>query len=87
MNLKCKIHGKEFPIVQGVTFSEEYNETLDSGSLIITHVSKIRKLRPYNDVFIFDNEFNGFGENLNPRGHNKFYKHMLVQNFTEEILN
>lgn len=87
MNLKCKIHGKEFPIVQGVTFSEEYNETLDSGSLIITHVSKIRKLRPYNDVFVYDNVFNGFGENLNPRDHNKFYKHMLVQNFTEEILN
>lgn len=87
MNLKCKIHGKEFPTVQGITFSEEYNETLDSGSLIIAHVPKIKKLRPYDDVYIYDNEFNGFGINLNPKANNKFYKHMLVQNFTEEIIN
>lgn len=92
MNLKCKIHGKEFPAVQGITFSEEYNETLDSGSLIIAHVSKIKKLRPYDDVYIYDNEFNGFywdekKQKMEINGSNKFYKHMLVQNFTEEIIN
>ena len=92
MKLKCKIKNKNYPIVQGVTFSEEYNETLDSGSIIITHVSKVRNLKPYDDVYIYDNEFNGFywddkKEIMVKKGENKFYKHMLVQNFTEEILN
>lgn len=61
MNLKCKINGKEYPIVQGNTFSEEYNETLDSGSIIISQVEKIEDIQPYDDVYFFDNEFNGYG--------------------------
>lgn len=63
MNLKCKINGKVYDkIVSGATFSEEYNETLDSGSIIIDHIPKIENLRPYDDVFIWnaDENFNGF---------------------------
>lgn len=60
MNLKCMINGKEYPLVQGVTFSEEYNETLDSAVIIISQIPKIENLKPYDDVFIYDNEFKGF---------------------------
>ncbi len=60
MRLKCKINGKEYDIVQGATFSEEYNETLDSGSIIIDRVPKITDLRPYDDVFVYSV---GQGEN------------------------
>ena len=60
MNLKCMINGKEYPLVQGVTFSEEYNETLDSAVVIISQIPKIKDLKPYDDVFIYDNEFKGF---------------------------
>ena len=35
MQLKCKINEIEYNIVKGNTFSDEYNETLDSASLII----------------------------------------------------
>ena len=34
MKLKCRIHENDYDIVSGSTFSEEYNETLDSGSII-----------------------------------------------------
>ena len=61
MELKCKINGKEYNITQGVTFSEEYNETLDSGTIIISQVKKIEDIEPYDDVFIYDNEFDGYG--------------------------
>lgn len=60
MNLKCKINGKEYPIVQGNTFSDEFNETLDSGSIIISQVEKIKNIKQYDDVYIYDNEFNGY---------------------------
>lgn len=60
MRLKTKINQKEYSIVQGAHFSEEYNETLDSGTIIIDHVNKIKNLKPYDDVFIYDNEFNGY---------------------------
>lgn len=65
MKLKCNINNKEYDIVQGATFSEEYNETLDSGSIILTHVKRIKDLRRFDDVFIYSTEnghgFNGYG--------------------------
>ena len=86
MNLKCKINGKYYNIAQGATFAEEYNETLDSGTIIIPQIEKIINLMPFDDVFIFDSEseFNGYGPNVEMP---KFYKHLLVDQFTEEIIN
>lgn len=67
MKLKCRIHSKDYyeEFVVGATFSEEFNETLDSGAVFLAHIAKIKKLRPYDDVFIWnsDDEFNGY-ENI-----------------------
>lgn len=90
MNLKCRIKDKEFKIVQGATFADEYNETLDSGSIIITDIEKLYDLKPYDDVFIWnaDEEFNGYDIiNKNPNQEMpSFYKHMLVDQFSEDII-
>lgn len=86
MNLRCKINGKEYDIMQGNTFAEEYNETLDSGSIIISGVSQINDIFPYDDVFIYTGEFKGYPfSETNPKP--SFYKHLLVDQFTEEIIN
>lgn len=102
MNLTCKINGIEYPIVQGNTFADEYNETLDSGSVIIAHVKKIKKLKPFDDVFVYDSNFNFGGysygtddlkpgdvvdTNGNKKLDNIFFKHLLVDNYTEEFVN
>lgn len=91
MQLKCKIHNKEYSenLVQGITFREEYNETLDSAVIILSGIEKIKNLNPYDDVYIYNNEFKGFDGNGNLVGNNKptFYKHMLVDQFTEEKIN
>lgn len=74
MDLKCKIGNEEFKITQGVSFSEEYNETLDSGSVIITTDKKL-DIKPYDDVFFYDNEFNGYNQR----------KYDIVNNFKSFI--
>ncbi|MCR4661685.1 MAG: hypothetical protein K5765_06800 [Clostridia bacterium] len=62
MKLKCRIHETDYDIVAGATFSDEYNETLNSGSIVLDHISKIKKLKPYDDVYIWnsDEEFDGY---------------------------
>ena len=62
MKLKCEINNEEYDIVNGATFSEEYNETLDSGSIILTGVPRLTDLRPFDDVYIYDSEseFKGY---------------------------
>lgn len=65
MKLKCKINEIIYDnVVQGTTFSEEYNETLDSGTIIISHV-KYMDIKPYDDVYIWDAsyDFEGFYKN------------------------
>lgn len=58
MNLKCRINNIEYNISQGVPFSDEYNETLDSATIIIPHTKgKIADLKPYTDVYIYDNDY------------------------------
>lgn len=58
MNLKCRINNIEYDIAQGVPFSDEYNETLDSATIIIPHTKgKIADLKPYTDVYIYDNDY------------------------------
>ena len=44
--------GYDVNLVEGVTVSEEYNETLDSASVIISDVNKIPDLQPYDDIII-----------------------------------
>lgn len=62
MKLKCEINNKTYDIVNGAVFSEEYNETLDSGSIIITGVERQPELRPFDDVYIYDadSDFRGY---------------------------
>ena len=74
MKLKCKINGIEYALVEGVTFSDEYNETLDSGSIIISDITQIQDLAPYDRVYIWDTT-------------SAFKKYMLVDSYTEEMLN
>lgn len=90
MDLRATINGIQYDILQGATFAEEFNETLDSGSIIINNVQKIRDLMPYDDVYIYsftdpEYKFKGYPfDSDNPRP--KFYKHLLVDQFTEEVL-
>lgn len=90
MNLRATINGKQYDILQGATFAEEFNETLDSGSIVISGVEKINDLLPYDDVYIYsfedpNYEFQGYPfDTDNPQP--KFYKHLLVDQFTEEVL-
>lgn len=60
MNLKCNINGKVFNIVKSPVFSDEFNETLDSGTIILSHIDEKIEIKPFDDVFIYDNEFNGY---------------------------
>lgn len=61
MKLKCNINGVEYDLTQGITFKEEYNETLDSASIIIPQVQEI-DLKPFTSVFIYsiDKEYRGY---------------------------
>lgn len=93
MNLKVRIHSKEYEIAQGATFSEEYNETLDSGAIRIPHVvGQIDNLRPYDDVYIYDSKYD-FDEHIaewrqgGEYSDNPFYRHLLVNQYTEEVVN
>lgn len=63
MKLKCRIHEKDYDIVQGATFTDNFNETLDSGVIVLDQVYKIKDLQPFDDVFIWnaDEEFEGYG--------------------------
>ena len=68
MKLKCRINGVDYDISQGTPISEEYNETLDSATVIIPKVQgKIKDLQPYDDVYIYEGEFLGHpvGESFN----------------------
>ena len=54
MDLWARIKGKDYPIATGASFTDEFSETLDSGTIIIPHVKEIIDLKPYDDVFIHD---------------------------------
>lgn len=116
MELKCKINEKiyhEF-IVAGQAFAEEFNETLDSGTISISHIPCIEGLKPYVDVYIWDSkyDFKGYKDeeiylskddveyiftfNEKTRKFERFdgektvrvfYKHLLVDTFSENMLN
>ena len=94
MDLFCTINGIEHNIMQGCTFSEEFNETLDSGVIILPEEHKIKDLLAYDDVYVYTKVYkNGkeisfkgypFNQDDNPRP--LFYRHLLVDQFTEEVL-
>lgn len=114
MNLKCRINNVDYENVsQGESFSDEFNETLDSGTLIISHQSFLENLKPYDDVYIWDSEYEFIGfdkdklymkkentdyifvynwenwefENKDNRDQKIFFKHLLVDNFSETMIN
>lgn len=113
MNLTVRIHDKEYihEVAQGVTFTEEYNETLDSGVVRLSHIKgQIVGLKPYDDVYIYESAPEGEDETkwfdshigLWRRGgtlHDgdeidketgvriPFYRHLLIDKFTEDIIN
>lgn len=62
MNLKCRINNKDYEIAQGATFTDEFSEVLDSGTIMINHVKEMKDLKPFDDVYIYSDEipFNGF---------------------------
>lgn len=95
MNLTVRIHDKEYTqeVAQGTTFTEEYNETLDSGTVRLSHIKgQITELRPYDDVYIYDSKYN-FDENIakwrdgGKQKNSPFYRHLLVDQFSEDIVN
>lgn len=107
MNLTVRINGKEYKdkCIQGITFSEEYNETLDSATISITHEKRLVNLRPYDDVYIYDSNYKFeeyiskwivggdnwdgyiYDDNGEIIGGLPFYRHLLVDQFTEDIIN
>ena len=113
MNLTVRIHDKAYvhEVVQGVTFTEEYNETLDSGVVRLSHIKgQIVGLKPYDDVYIYESAPEGEDETkwfdshigLWRRGGTPhdgdeideetgiripFYRHLLIDKFTEDIIN
>lgn len=81
MKLKAILEGQKnntsaYDLVVGSVFKEELNETLDSGSIIISNVEQARKLElePYQYVYIYDTE-------------SDFEKYFLVDNFIENYVN
>lgn len=108
MNYYVYINGKEHHLVQGFTISEEYNETLDSATIILSNSNQL-DLNPYDDVFIYGEwcgyydekdgcikpvegvKFNFIGYPVDKNNYNAnqmpaFYKHFLIDQFTENIL-
>ena len=81
MKLKAILEGQKnntsaYELVVGSVLKEELNETLDSGSIIISNVEPSRKLElePYQYVYIYDTE-------------SDFEKYFLVDNFIENYVN
>ena len=81
MKLKAILEGQKnntsaYDLVVGSVFKEELNETLDSGSIIISNVEPSRKLElePYQYVYIYDTG-------------SDFKKYFLVDNFVENYVN
>jgi len=70
---------KEYPVVSGSVFSDEYNETLDSATILLDHIrieDRLTDLQPYEYVYVFDknNESN-------------FRRTYLIDNYSEQEKN
>lgn len=78
-------HGnfKEYRVVTGSVFNEEYNETLDSGTIVLSQVFKedrLSNIKPYDFVRVFDKS----SEYDVETGTYAFDKVYLVDNFDEK---
>lgn len=62
--LVANIKGVELPIEDGVVFKDEYNEQLDSGTIIIPQSPKL-DIEPFNDVYIYPQNETFEGVNTN----------------------
>lgn len=59
--LKCYVEGRnlvngveqQYDVVEGAVFTENYNETLDSGTIILPHLSAEIEIEPYDIVVVF----------------------------------
>ena len=83
MNYYAYIKGKNYNLIQGFTISEEYNETLDSATIMISNVPQL-DINPYDDVFIYSSDI----ELSNPSFFKtcSFYRHFLIDQFQEEVI-
>ncbi len=77
MDLWARIKGKDYPIANGASFSDELSETLDSGNIRLVHIHEVIDIKPYDDVIIHDGTYTGrsYDEGYTGSG---FYKHMVV---------
>ena len=74
---------KKYTVVNGSTFNEEYNETLDSATIVLSQVSKedrLSNIKPYDYVRVYDasSTYNA------STGKYDFDKLYLVDNFNEQ---
>lgn len=67
---------KEYKVVSGSVFNEEYNETLDSASLVLSQVElkdRLINIKPYDYVRVYDKS-----------GNSSYDRLFLVDNFDEK---
>lgn len=74
---------KVYPVINGSTFNEEYNETLDSATILLSQIKKedrLSNIKPYDYVRIYDTS-SAFDPDT---GKYDFDKIFLVDNFNEQ---
>lgn len=73
---------KEYRVVSGSIFNEEYNETLDSATLLLSQIHKedrLSNIKPYDYVRVYDKST--WNNSTHSYGFDKLY---LVDNFDEK---
>ena len=96
IDLWARINGHDYAVAMGATFTDELNETLDSGTISLPHVSgddltALKTLRPYDDVVVYSGAKGScpnrpYGAKvIVPEG--MFYRHMIVDKWTSRRVN
>lgn len=96
IDLWARINGHDYAVAMGASFTDELNETLDSGTITLPHVSgddlvALKDLRPYDDVVVYSGAKGScpdrpYGAKVSvPEG--KFYRHMIVDKWTSRRVN
>ena len=73
---------KEYPVIAGSIFNEEYNESLDSATIVLSQVQKEDRLidiKPYQYVRVYDKS--SYNETTQKYEFNKIF---LVDNYNEQ---